>query len=65
MVAAIDEKIATRVGKLAFFDILDPCAVDTDRYIMLRFASDGTGMSPDAFPMVNNKGILRHSQYFL
>ncbi len=60
MIATVNEKIAARVGKLAFFDVLDPCPVDANRNIVFGFARYGAGMAADALALVDDKGVFRH-----
>ena len=60
MIATIDEKIAARVGKLAFFDVLDPCSVNANRHIVFGFARHGAGMAANALALVDDKGVFRH-----
>ena len=60
VIAAVDEKKAARVGKLAFFDIFDPCAIDSNRDIMLCFASHCAGMAANTLALVDDKSVFRH-----
>ncbi len=60
MIATIDEKIAARVGKLAFFDVLDPCSVNANRNVVFCFARHGAGMAANALALVDDKGVFRH-----
>jgi hypothetical protein len=63
MIATVDKKIATRVGELAFFDILDPGAIDPNRNIVFGFARYCTGMTAYALALVDDKGVFRHVDY--
>src|SRR5438105_1234894 len=58
VVAAIDEKIAARVGELTFFDILYPRAIDTDGNVMFSFTCNSACMTTDTFTLVNDKGVF-------
>src|SRR5438876_5440486 len=63
MIAAIDEKIAARVGELAFFDVLNPCPVNANRNIVFGFACYSTGMAAYTFALVDHEGVLGHSAH--
>jgi hypothetical protein len=63
VVAAIDQKITPRVGKLALLNILDPGAVDADGNVVFGFAGDGAGVAADAFSLVYDKGVFRHGGF--
>ena len=63
MIATIDKKIAARVGKLAFFDVFDPCSVNANRNIVFGFASHRAGMTAYTLALVNDKGIFRHDGF--
>ena len=65
MIAAVDEKIAARVGKLAFFNILDPSSVHANRDIVFGFACDCTGMAANTLTLVDDKGVFRHVGFLL
>ena len=60
MVTTVDQEIASRVGELAFFDVLDPGSVDADGHIVFGFARNGAGVAADALALINDKGILGH-----
>jgi hypothetical protein len=60
VIAAIDKKIAARVGKLTFFDVLDPRSVNANGNIMFGFACYSAGMTANTFALVDDKGIFRH-----
>jgi len=60
VIAAIDKKIAAGVGKLAFFDVFDPCSIHANRNIVFGFARYSTGMTAYTLALVNDKGIFRH-----
>lgn len=59
MVAPHHRKQPLRVGELAFLDVLDPGPIHADRYIMLRLARDGAGMTSNASSVVDNKTEIR------
>ena len=63
MIATVDKKIAARVGELAFFDILDPGAIDPNRNIVFGFARYRTSMTAYALALVDDKGVFRHVDY--
>ncbi|GAC1697968.1 MAG: hypothetical protein PVS3B3_23770 [Ktedonobacteraceae bacterium] len=65
VVAAIYQKIATRIGKLTTLNILDPCPIHAQRHIMFGFARDCAGMAADALALVNDEGIFGHTACFL
>ncbi|HLG62964.1 MAG TPA: hypothetical protein VKY19_13580 [Ktedonosporobacter sp.] len=58
MIAAIHQKIATRVGKLAFFYVFDPGAVHANGHIMFSFTRYRAGVTADTFTLVNNEGVF-------
>jgi hypothetical protein len=60
MIATIDEKIATRVRELAFFDVLHPRSVHANGNIVFGFARHGAGMAANALALVDDKGVFRH-----
>ena len=64
MIAAIDEKITTRVGKLAPFDVFDPRAVHADGNIVFGLTRNRTGMAANTLTLVNDKCILGHGLPF-
>ncbi len=53
MVAPHYREQPPRVGKVAFFDILDPGAVYADRHLVLGFARDRAGVAADTLPVVD------------
>jgi hypothetical protein len=65
VVTAVDKKIATGVGELAFFDVLDPGAINANRNIVFGFARYSTGMTADTLALVNDKGVFRHVSFLL
>lgn len=58
MIAAVDEKITARVGKFAFFDVLDPRSVNADRDVVFGFTRYGAGMTADALTLVDDKSVF-------
>ena len=60
MIAAIDEKIAARVGEFAFFDVLHPRSVHADRDVVFGFARDRTRVAADALALIDHEGVFRH-----
>jgi hypothetical protein len=65
MIAAIDKKITARIGKLAFFDVLDPGSVNANGNIMFGFARYSTGMTAYTLALVDDKGVFRHVDFLL
>jgi len=65
VIAAIDKKIAARVGELTFFDVLDPCAIDADGHVVLGFACHGACMAANTLALVDYEGIFRHELILL
>ena len=59
MIATVDKKIAARVGKFAFFDVLDPRSVNADRDVVFGFTRYGAGMTADALALVDDKSVFR------
>ncbi|HNU06961.1 MAG TPA: hypothetical protein PKO33_04280, partial [Pyrinomonadaceae bacterium] len=53
VIAPHDGKKPPRVGKLAFFDVFDPGAVDADGDLVLGFAGNGAGVAADALSVVD------------
>jgi hypothetical protein len=60
MIAAIDKKVAARVGKFTFFDVLDPRSVNADGNIVFGFACYSTGMTAYTLALVDDKSVFRH-----
>jgi hypothetical protein len=58
VIAAVHEKIATGIRELAPLDVLDPRAIHADGDIVFSFTGNGAGMAPDAFALIDDKGIL-------
>lgn len=58
MIAAVDEKITARVGKFAFFDVLDPRSIHADRDVVFGFTRYGAGMTADALALVDDKSVF-------
>jgi len=63
VVAAVDEKIAASVGKLAFFDVFHPGSIHANGHIVFGLARDSTGVTADALALVNYESILRHESF--
>ena len=63
MIATIDEKITARVGKLAFFDVLDPRSVNAYWNVVFGFARYGAGMTADALALVDDKSVFRQISF--
>ena len=61
MVAAVHQKIAARVGELAFFDVFDPCAVDADGYVVFGLARYRAGVAANALALVYYEGVFGHA----
>ena len=64
MVTAHHREQAARIGESPLFDLLDPGAVDANRHLMLGFTGRGTGVTTDAFSIVNDKSILHIERFF-
>src|SRR5579875_84633 len=60
VIAAVDEKITARVGKLPLLDVLDPRPVDADGNVVFSFTGDCTGMATDTLALVDHKGVFGH-----
>ena len=58
MVTAHYREQAPRVWEFAFLYLLDPSAVDAYRYLMFCLTGRGTGVTPNALPIVNNKSVF-------
>ena len=65
MIAAIDKKIAAGVGKLAFFDVLDPGSINPNGDIVLCLAGDRASVAPDTFALVYHEGVFCHELFHL
>ena len=55
MVASHYRKMSLGIREAPGFNIFDPGAVHADGNIVLRFASNSTGMATDAPPVVDDK----------
>ena len=53
MIAARHLKVAANIGVCARFNIFDPCAIYADRHLILGLARSGTGVTSDAFGLVD------------
>jgi len=51
------------IWKLALLDVLNPGAIDANRYLMFAFAGHGTGVAADAFSVVDQESKGRHRTY--
>ena len=60
MIAAVDEEIAARVRELTLFDVLHPCSVDTNGYVVFCFARYRTRMATDTLALVDYESVLCH-----
>ena len=65
MIAAVDEKIAPRIGKLTFLDVLDPRSIHADGYVMFGLARHRAGVAADALALVDHEGVFRHELFLL
>jgi len=45
------------MGKLALFDMLHPGAKYTDRHLVLLFAGDRAGMTPNTTVLIDDKSV--------
>ncbi len=43
------------MGKLAFLNVLDPSAIDSDGYIIFRLTRNRTGVTTDTITVVDHK----------
>ena len=57
MVASHHPKVARGMGKLAFFDVLDPGAENTHRDLVFLFARDRAGVTPDTPVLIDDKSV--------
>ena len=64
MIAAQHREMASHVRILPLLDILDPCAVDADRDIVLLLARNRACMAADASILVDDESVA-HSKPFL
>jgi len=55
MVTPHDGKQPPCIGKRTFFDLFDPGAVHAYRNLMFTFAGGGTGMTTDAFTVIDDE----------
>jgi hypothetical protein len=61
VITSLNRKYPACVGKFTFLDVLHPGPIHTDRQIMFLLASHSTGMTSDAFPIVDNEPKIRHA----
>lgn len=57
VVASEYGEVTPGVGKFAFFDVLDPCAVNTYRNIMLFLAGNRAGMASYTAILIDDKTV--------
>ena len=50
-------EMSLRVRKFALLDVFDPCAVNTNRDIVLFFAGNRAGMTANAAVLINDKTV--------
>jgi hypothetical protein len=60
MIATLNRKNPASIWKCPFFDVFDPGAIYADGQIMLLFAGDGTGVTPDTLPIVDDEPEISH-----
>ena len=65
MIAAVNEKIAPRIGKLTLLDVLDPRSIHSYGYIMFGLACHRAGVAADALALVDHEGVFRHELFLL
>jgi len=58
MIAALHGKNSAGTGKFAFFYVLHPRPVHSDRQFVFLLASDGAGMAADALTVVNDEAVV-------
>ncbi len=59
VVAARHLKMATGIGKSAFFDILDPSAIDAQRHLVFGFAGGAASVTTNTTTVVYHKTIIQ------
>jgi hypothetical protein len=57
VVAPHHSEVARRVRELALFDMLHPSAKDANWHLVLLFARDRAGVTPDTSVLVDNKSV--------
>jgi hypothetical protein len=62
LIAENGEEESAGVGEGAFFDRLDPTAVDADRNLMLGLARNGAGVAADTFSKIDCETVVRHGR---
>lgn len=55
MITAHHAEQPSRVGKLAFLDVLDPRPIYSDGDLMLGLAGDRAGMAADTFAVIDDE----------
>jgi len=53
-------KATAHIGVRACFYILDPCAIHTERHLILGLARGTTRVTADALALVNQKSVICH-----
>ena len=61
MITSLYRKDAACIWEFPFLDIFHPRAIYSDRKIMLLLASDSTGVTSDAFPVVDDEPKFCHA----
>ncbi len=57
VIAPHDSEMARGVGELAFFNMLYPCAENTNGHLMFFFARNRTGVAPDTPVLIDDKSV--------
>jgi len=58
MIATHHRKVSLRIWKLALFDVLHPSAIHSDWNAVFGFAGDGTGVTPNAPAVIDDKSKI-------
>jgi hypothetical protein len=58
MITAMNRKFPSVVGEHTFLDVFHMGSVYTDRYIVLTFTDNGTGMTANAHPIIYDKSVI-------
>jgi hypothetical protein len=64
MITAGHLKTSAHIGISSRLGVFDPCAVHAKRHLVLGLARGGTGVTADAFALVNQKSVIGH-EYLL
>jgi hypothetical protein len=59
VIASEDRKEPLGVGPTAFFDVFDPCSVDTEWDLVFGLAGDRAGVTSDANVLIDYKAVLQ------